>query len=156
MRRNPNNLVTKSVFLESFCPNFPFRTLERFVALTMTLERSDKTKPKRKCSRVSSSSMIGFSPHGSRESTKTKTKSRPPTDNIRLSSNTRLNSFHIFRPFRTRLNRNSSQKNFAIKLLSLRFAKTILLISRLEDSEDRLQPHQGADHLRRKAKTFQL
>ena len=112
MKRKPNNLMIKSVLLDSFCLSFLFSNPESLVILTVLLERSDKTKPNRKCSRVSSSSVIGFKPQGSRESMKTKSKSRLPTDSIRLSNNTRLSSFHIFRSFRTRLNHDSSQVTY--------------------------------------------
>ena len=62
--RNPPSLMSKSLFLYFPCPNFLFSFSWNPVELAMLLAKSDRRKPNTKCSRVSSSEIIGCIPQG--------------------------------------------------------------------------------------------
>ena len=93
IRRNPNNLISKSTRRESFCPGFLVNNSSRAIELAVLLTKSDKTKPKRKCSSISSSGIIQCK---NRKSRKTSANSKNPAETILLSSKIALTMGHIF------------------------------------------------------------
>lgn len=95
MRKNPNSLIIKSIRLGFFLPNFLFSNSTSPIELAVVLEKSDRKKPKRKCSSMSSSDTIGCNSQGIKESMNTTARSKKPTETSRLSNKAALAVFQI-------------------------------------------------------------
>jgi len=131
IRRNPSNLISKSTRLEFLCLNFLLSNLSKAVELAVLLASSDKTKPNRKCSSISSSATIGCNPQGNRRSTKTTVNSKKPTETSLLSNKIDLTIFHIsfsrLTKFNWRVSRMRSLRR-PVKLLARAFFEGYLFV----------------------------
>ena len=93
MKRNPNNLISRSTRRGSFSRNFLLNNSSKAIKLAVLPANSDKTKPNRKCSSTSSSDTIGYK---NRKSRITKANSKNPTETSLLSDKIARSVFHIF------------------------------------------------------------